>query len=27
MKATINWQFTAKDARIKLKTLYPKLET
>jgi len=27
MKAKINWQFTTKDARIKLKTLYPKLET
>ncbi len=26
MKAKINWQFTTKDARIKLKTLYPKLE-
>jgi len=24
--AKINWQFTAKDARVKLKTLYPKLE-
>ena len=27
MDAKINWQFTTKDARIKLKTLYPKLET
>lgn len=27
MKAKINWQFTTKDARIKLKTLYPKLDT
>lgn len=26
MDAKINWQFTTKDARIKLKTLYPKLE-
>jgi len=26
MTAKINWQFTTKDARIKLKTLYPKLE-
>ncbi len=26
LKAKINWQFTTKDARIKLKTLYPKLE-
>ena len=26
MKAKINWQFTTKDARIKLKTLYLKLE-
>jgi len=26
MKAKINWQFTTKDARIKLKTLYPKLK-
>lgn len=26
MKAKINWQFTTADARIKLKTLYPKLE-
>ena len=26
MKAKINWRFTTKDARIKLKTLYPKLE-
>lgn len=26
MKAKINWQFTTKDARIKLKTLYPKLD-
>ena len=26
MKAKINWQFTTKDARIKLKTLYPKIE-
>lgn len=25
-KATIDWQFTADDARIKLKRLYPKLE-
>jgi hypothetical protein len=24
--AKINWQFTTKDARIKLKTLYPKIE-
>lgn len=27
MGAKINWQFTTKDARIKLKTLYPKLDT
>ncbi len=27
MNAKINWQFTTKDARIKLKTLYPKLDT
>lgn len=27
MNAKINWQFTTKDARIKLKTLYPKLES
>ena len=26
MKAKINWQFTTKDARIKLKILYPKLK-
>jgi hypothetical protein len=26
MKAKINWQFTTKDARIKLRSLYPKLE-
>ncbi len=26
MNAKINWQFTTEDARIKLKTLYPKLE-
>lgn len=26
MKAKINWQFTTSDARIKLRTLYPKLE-
>ena len=26
MKAKINWQFTTSDARVKLKTLYPKLE-
>ena len=26
MKAKINWQFTTKDARVKLKSLYPKLE-
>ncbi len=26
MKAKINWQFTTKDARIKLRRLYPKLE-
>lgn len=26
MNAKINWQFTTKDARIKLKTLYPKIE-
>ena len=26
-KATINWQFTTQDARIKLKTLYPKIQT
>lgn len=26
MDAKINWQFTTHDARIKLKTLYPKLE-
>ena len=25
--AKINWQFTTKDSRIKLKTLYPKLDT
>ncbi|MFH1006426.1 MAG: IS630 family transposase, partial [Candidatus Latescibacterota bacterium] len=24
--ATINWQFTTKDARIKLRRLYPTLE-
>ena len=27
MKARVNWQFTAEDARIKLKRLYPTLET
>lgn len=27
MEAKINWQFTTKDARIKLKTLYPKIST
>ena len=27
MDARIDWQFTTKDARIKLKTLYPKLKT
>jgi len=26
MDSKINWQFTANDARIKLKRLYPKLE-
>lgn len=26
MSAKINWQFTTSDARVKLKTLYPKLE-
>lgn len=26
MKAKINWQFTTSDARVKLRTLYPKLE-
>ncbi len=26
MQAKINWQFTTEDARIKLKSLYPKLE-
>ena len=26
MKAVVNWQFTTKDARIKLKRLYPTLE-
>ncbi len=26
MKAVVNWQFTAKDAQIKLKRLYPTLE-
>jgi transposase len=26
MEAKINWQFTTKDARIKLKTLYPKIK-
>lgn len=26
MEAKINWQFTTSDARVKLKTLYPKLE-
>ena len=25
--AKINWQFTTKDARIKLRTLYPKIES
>ena len=25
-KATVNWQFTTKDARIKLKSLYPVIE-
>ncbi len=25
-QATINWRFTAEDARIKLKRLYPSLE-
>jgi hypothetical protein len=27
MNAKINWQFTTSDARVKLKTLYPKLNT
>jgi len=27
MNAKINWQFTTGDARVKLKTLYPKLDT
>jgi DDE superfamily endonuclease len=27
MKGTVNWHFTAEDARIKLKSLYPKVET
>ncbi len=27
MEAKINWQFTTKNARVKLKTLYPKLVT
>ena len=27
LNATINWQFTTKDARIKLKRLYPTLQT
>ena len=27
MQAKMNWQFTTEDARIKLKSLYPKLET
>lgn len=27
LKAKINWQFTAKDARIKLKRLYPSINT
>lgn len=26
MEAKINWQFTTKDARVKLKTLYPKID-
>ena len=26
MKAKVNWQFTAEDARIKLKRLYPTLD-
>lgn len=26
IKATIDWQFTVEEARIKLKRLYPKLE-
>ena len=26
MEAKINWQFTTQDARIKLKSLYPKIE-
>ena len=26
MKAKINWQFTTQNARIKLKTLYPKIQ-
>ncbi len=26
MKATINWQFTTDEARIKLRSLYPKLQ-
>ena len=26
MKAKINWQFTTSDARVKLRTLYPKIE-
>jgi hypothetical protein len=27
MKAKVNWQFSTEDARIKLKRLYPTLET
>lgn len=27
MNAKINWQFTTNDARVKLKTLYPKIES
>lgn len=26
MNAKINWQFTTEDARIRLKTLYPKID-
>ncbi|HEY3266165.1 MAG TPA: IS630 family transposase, partial [Armatimonadota bacterium] len=25
-QATINWQFTTKDARVKLKRLYPQIK-
>jgi hypothetical protein len=27
LDATVNWQFTAQEARIKLKSLYPTLQT